>query len=453
MTAVRTLIVEADGASRGNPGAASYGSVVRDGDTGELLAELAEAIGHATNNVAEYRGVIAGLEAARQIDPDARIEVRLDSKLVVEQLSGRWQVKHPAMKPLFERARRSFPPNGVTFAWVPRSQNKHADKLANQALDAAARGEVWRPAAGRGGGGGRGGADGPSGSSGRSEAELEPVTPATQEPVTPATPAAGWSPDLGAPTRLLLLRHGVTPLTGEKRFSGLGGDPELIADGLAQAQAAARRLAGRTGPSGAVAGIGPSRAAVGTGPSGAAVGALAGVGPGADVGYRSGSNRAGDPRYGRIDAIIASPLRRTQQTALAVADATGLEPRLEAGFRELDFGAFEGLTFGEARERYPQELADFLSSSKIPAPDGESVEEVAARVAVARDRTIVRFPRKTVLIVTHVTPIKTLICQALGAPLEAVHRMELSPASLSVIDYYGDGVANVRCVNDTAHLY
>jgi probable phosphoglycerate mutase len=217
-------------------------------------------------------------------------------------------------------------------------------------------------------------------------------------------PAAAWSPDLGAPTRLLLLRHGMTPLTGEKRFSGLGGDPELIADGLAQAKAAARRL-------------------------------------------------AGDPRYGRIDAIIASPLRRAQQTALAVADATGLELRLEAGFRELDFGAFEGLTFAEARERYPQELADFLSSSKIAAPGGESVEQVAARAAVARDRTIVRFPRKTVLIVTHVTPIKTLICQALGAPLEAVQRMELTPASLSVIDYYGDGVANVRCVNDTAHLY
>ncbi len=105
---MRTLIVEADGASRGNPGAASYGAVVRDGDTGELLGELAEAIGHATNNVAEYRGVIAGLEAVRRIDPQARVEVRMDSKLVVEQLSGRWQVKHPDMKPLAERARGLF---------------------------------------------------------------------------------------------------------------------------------------------------------------------------------------------------------------------------------------------------------------------------------------------------------------------------------------------------------
>ncbi len=413
-SAVRTLVVEADGASRGNPGAASYGTVVRDGDTGELLAELAEAIGHATNNVAEYRGVIAGLEAVRQIDPDARVEVWMDSKLVVEQLSGRWQVKHPAMKPLYERARRAFPANGITFAWVPRNQNKHADKLANQALDAAARGEVWRSKTPLGGSDRSSGA-----SSGGSEPEPAPQSGA--EPVAeqgslfggqrePA-PAAGWSADLGTPTRLILLRHGVTPLTGEKRFSGLRGDPDLIPDGVAQARAAAQRLAGPL------------------------------------------PDRAGDPRYGRIDVIIASPLRRTQQTARAVADATGLEPRIEAGFQELDFGAFEGLTFAEARERYARELADFLSSPKVATPDGESVEQVAARAAVARDRTIVRFPRKTVLIVTHVTPIKTLICQALGAPLEAVHRMELTPASLTVIDYYGDGVSNVRCVNDTAHLY
>ncbi|MGH3417680.1 MAG: reverse transcriptase-like protein, partial [Actinocrinis sp.] len=163
---MRTLIIEADGASRGNPGPASYGSLVRDGDTGELLAELAETIGRATNNVAEYRGVIAGLEAARRIDPDARVEVRMDSKLVVEQLSGRWQVKHPDMKPLAERARNAFPTAGVTFAWVPRSLNKHADRLANQALDAAERGEVWHaqtpfggadgPNAGGGGTGGSG---------------------------------------------------------------------------------------------------------------------------------------------------------------------------------------------------------------------------------------------------------------------------------------------------------
>lgn len=417
---MRTLIVEADGASRGNPGAASYGALVRDGDTGELLAELAEAIGHATNNVAEYRGVIAGLEAVRRIDPQARVQVRMDSKLVVEQLSGRWQVKHPDMKPLAARARELFPVNGVAFAWVPRSQNKHADRLANQALDAAARGEVWRAEVlpvSKGPSGSAGTAN--AASSGRSSTQLSAFETGTGNgngfgtdrhgAAAWAVPAVGASADLGEPTRLLLLRHGSTALTGEKRFSGLGGDPELIPEGFAQAGAAARRFATPDG--------------------------------------------SGDPRYGRIDAIITSPLRRTQQTASAVAGAASLEPRVEDGFRELDFGAFEGLTFAEARTQYPDQLAAFFGSTASPAPGGESVEQVAARAAVARDRALVRFARKTVLIVAHVTPIKTLLCQALGAPLDSVHRMELAAASLSVIDYYGDGVANVRCINDTAHLY
>jgi probable phosphoglycerate mutase len=378
---VRTLIVEADGASRGNPGEASYGAVVRDADSGELLAELAEALGRATNNVAEYRGVIAGLDAVRRIDPAARVDVRLDSKLVVEQLSGRWQVKHPDMKPLAERARALFPDSGeITFTWVPRSQNKHADRLANEALNAAAKGEVW--------------------------ASKTPAVQGAAVSASVASPRLGWAADLGRPTRLLLLRHGVTPLTGEKRFSGLG-DPELTSDGLAQARAAARRLAG-----------------------------------GAE----------GDAVFGPIDVIVASPLRRTQQTAQAVAELAGLEVHTDEGFREMDFGGLEGLSFAEARARYPDELTAFLSSVHTAAPGGESVEQAGARAAAARDRTASRFARKTVLIVTHVTPIKTLTCQALGAPLDAVHRMELSAASLTVVDLYGDGISNVRCVNDTAHL-
>ena len=141
---MRTLIVEADGASRGNPGEASYGALVRDAESGELLAELAEALGTATNNVAEYRGLIAGLEAAAAIDPDARVQVRMDSKLVVEQMSGRWQVKHPDMKPLAARARAILPREAVGYAWIPRSENKHADRLANEALDAAAKGQFWQ---------------------------------------------------------------------------------------------------------------------------------------------------------------------------------------------------------------------------------------------------------------------------------------------------------------------
>jgi probable phosphoglycerate mutase len=135
----RRLVVEADGGSRGNPGPAGYGAVVRDATTGEVLAEASESIGRATNNVAEYSGLIAGLRAAAAIARGADVEVRMDSKLVVEQMSGRWQIKHPDMRPLAAKARETARALGrVSYTWVPRSRNAHADRLANQAMDAAA---------------------------------------------------------------------------------------------------------------------------------------------------------------------------------------------------------------------------------------------------------------------------------------------------------------------------
>jgi ribonuclease H / adenosylcobalamin/alpha-ribazole phosphatase len=135
----RRLAVEADGGSRGNPGPAGYGAVVLDATTGEVLAEVSESIGRATNNVAEYSGLIAGLRAAAAIARGADVEVRMDSKLVVEQMSGRWQIKHPDMRPLAAKARETARALGrVSYTWVPRSRNAHADRLANQAMDAAA---------------------------------------------------------------------------------------------------------------------------------------------------------------------------------------------------------------------------------------------------------------------------------------------------------------------------
>ncbi|MFE2139187.1 reverse transcriptase-like protein, partial [Streptomyces sp. NPDC059466] len=148
---MREFIVEADGGSRGNPGPAGYGSVVIDAATGETLAEAAEYIGFATNNVAEYRGLVAGLTAARELDPTATVRVRMDSKLVVEQMSGRWKIKHPDMKPLAAEAARILPPAQVTYEWIPRERNKHADRLANEAMDAGKRGEQWWPAGWPGG--------------------------------------------------------------------------------------------------------------------------------------------------------------------------------------------------------------------------------------------------------------------------------------------------------------
>ena len=136
----RRLVVEADGGSRGNPGPAGYGAVVRDAATGEVLAEVCDSLGRATNNVAEYSGLIAGLKAAAGVVRGADVEVRMDSKLVVEQMSGRWQIKHPDMRPLAARAMDTARALGrVSYTWVPRSRNAHADRLANQAMDTAAR--------------------------------------------------------------------------------------------------------------------------------------------------------------------------------------------------------------------------------------------------------------------------------------------------------------------------
>lgn len=129
------LVIEADGGSRGNPGPAGYGAVVRDGTTGEVLAERAEFLGVTTNNVAEYRGLIAGLQAAAAINSDAQIVARLDSKLVVEQMSGRWKIKHPEMQKLAREARAILPAANVSFTWIPRAENAAADSLANQAMD------------------------------------------------------------------------------------------------------------------------------------------------------------------------------------------------------------------------------------------------------------------------------------------------------------------------------
>ncbi|SCK17693.1 probable phosphoglycerate mutase [Streptomyces sp. WMMB 714] len=396
-----TLVVEADGGSRGNPGPAGYGAVVRDAGSGQVLRETAEYIGVATNNVAEYRGLIAGLRAAHELAPAAEVLVRMDSKLVVEQMSGRWKIKHPDMQPLAAEAKAVFPPGSVIrYEWIPRAKNKHADRLANEAMDAGKRGERW--------------------SAGESTAELDAAGSAVpddapaagvpsagasapaEEGAAESAPSSGWGPDLGPPTTLVLLRHGETPLTPSKRFSGSGGtDPELSGAGRRQAAAVAGALAER----------------------------------------------------GTLQAVVSSPLRRCRETAAAVAKRTGLDVRIEEGIRETDFGAWEGLSFAEVRERYPDDLEAWLGSTGVrPTGGGESFDEVTRRVAVARDKLLARYAGRKVLVVTHVTPVKILARLALGAPPESLFRMELSAASLSSVDYYADGTASLRLLNDTGHL-
>ncbi|MFC5800182.1 bifunctional RNase H/acid phosphatase [Streptomyces formicae] len=420
--AARELIVEADGGSRGNPGPAGYGAVVLDPATGEPLAERAEYIGVATNNVAEYRGLVAGLKAAKELAPDAAVHVRMDSKLVVEQMSGRWKIKHPDMKPLAAEAARVFPVGQVTYEWIPREKNKHADRLANEAMDAGKRGRQWEPSASRaalaedtraarvvgdaaaGAAKARAALVGAGAGAGAGVRADAPVTvPAPSTPSTPSTPSVGWGPaDLGTPATFVLLRHGETALTPEKRFSGSGGtDPELSPVGERQAEAVGTALAAR----------------------------------------------------GTIQDVVSSPLKRCRQTAEIVAARLGLGVRIDEGLRETDFGAWEGLTFAEVRERYGDDLDAWLASPKAtPTGGGESFATVARRVAATRDRLTEEYRGRTVLLVTHVTPIKTLVRLALGAPPEALFRMELSAASLSAVAYYADGNASLRLLNETSHL-
>lgn len=135
----RYLIVEADGGSRGNPGPAAYGTVVRDGTTGHLLAERAGYLGIATNNVAEYTGLLVGLQLCATLG-DVRVDVRMDSKLVVEQMTGTWKIKHENMRALAAQARAAINPAHVRYQWIPRERNKDADRLVNESLDAVAKG-------------------------------------------------------------------------------------------------------------------------------------------------------------------------------------------------------------------------------------------------------------------------------------------------------------------------
>ncbi|MFD0021580.1 bifunctional RNase H/acid phosphatase [Streptomyces sp. NPDC058382] len=422
MTLPHQFVIEADGGSRGNPGPAGYGAVVIDPVTGETLAEAAEYIGVATNNVAEYKGLIAGLRAAKALVPDdapgdggIRVHVRMDSKLVVEQMSGRWKIKHPDMKPLAAEAARILPASAVSYEWIPREKNKHADRLANEAMDAGRSGKQWEPSSSTAAldtprsavAGALPPVSGPPGdaAAGAARARAALNRPGT-DIARPAaeTPQVGWgaAADLGAPATFVLLRHGETALTPQKRFSGSGGtDPELSAAGRRQAEHAADAFAAR----------------------------------------------------GTVQEIVSSPLLRCRETAGAVAARLGLEVRIEDGLRETDFGAWEGLTFGEVRERYGADLDAWLASEEAaPTGGGESFAEVTHRVSAARDRLVARYAGRTVLVVTHVTPIKTLVRLALGAPPESMFRMELSAASVSTVAYYADGNASVRLLNDTSHL-
>lgn len=381
----RRFIVEADGGSRGNPGPSAYGAVVRDRDSGALLAESGASVGITTNNVAEYSGLVAGLTAAFAIDPTATVEVRMDSKLVVEQMSGRWAIKNAALRDIALAAKKIFPPQQVTYKWIPRAENSAADAIVNKVLDGA-----WTQPA----------------------PVIEVVEPqglfdlsessSAEEPAAPQRPAlVGWAPDMGAPTTLLLVRHGATQFSLDKKFSGSGGeDVPLAPIGELQVRAAAQELLARGG----------------------------------------------------ADVIVASPLLRTRQSAAIIADVLGLEVTIAPGFAECEFGEWDGHTFSEVAKIWPTELDAWLASTDVAPPGGESLSECRHRVNTARRRLIEAHRGKRVVVVSHVTPIKSCVGAALDAPHRSFFRMELMPASISTVLWWADGNCSLTGFADSAHL-
>ncbi|BCJ51264.1 bifunctional RNase H/acid phosphatase [Actinoplanes sp. NBRC 14428] len=363
------VVVEADGGSRGNPGPAGYGAVVRDVTSGDVLLERYGALGTTTNNVAEYQGLIAGLRAAAELGA-ARVDVRMDSKLVVEQMSGRWQIKNPGLRPLAAEAATLV--NGfaqVTFDWIPRERNKLADALANRAMD---------------------------------EAAGKPVRDVIEPEEKPAGAPRSWAPpSLDAATRLILVRHGETALTKQGRYSGRGDVP-LSDEGEAQAMAAAGRVAGISRD---------------------------------------------------VAAVVSSPLRRCTRTAeLIAAELGGVTVTVMPELIECDFGDWEGLSFAEVRERWPDEMDRWLDSTSVAPPGGESFQAVSKRVRGALATLRSAYPSSVVVVVSHVSPIKLILRDALAAGDAFLHRLFLDAAGVSTVDMWPDGGIAVRSVNETAHL-
>lgn len=210
-----------------------------------------------------------------------------------------------------------------------------------------------------------------------------------------------WSGATGTPTKLVLLRHGQTLMSVDRRYSGRGDVP-LTDLGQGQADVAAQRLAAMEGVGGA--------------------------------------------------KVIASPLTRTRQTAQAVVDATGGALSFHDGLLETDFGAWEGLTFLEASEQYTDLHRDWLGDSTVEPPGGESLEVVFGRVRGLLNEILSRYPGQILVVVSHVTPIKALLRLGLDVGPSIFYRLHLDLASLSIVDFYADGNASVRLINDSSHL-
>jgi probable phosphoglycerate mutase len=380
----RSLVVEADGGSRGNPGVAGWGAVVLDGATRELLHEGCAPLGKASNNVAEYTGLIEGLRAAQGIDPAADVHVRMDSKLVVEQMSGRWKIKHEDMRRLALVARDvvadiSRAGGSVTFEWIPREKNKLADALSNRGMDGVTLSRLVGEAAD---------------DTTVAEAVDEVVDPAPSGTAAPV----GVGPDLGTPTRILLVRHGVTDFTAQGRLDGRGGaDPSLNASGRSQAAAAGRAAAHLLGDTAA--------------------------------------------------RLVTSSLTRAIETGAAIAEATGLEPVVDPDWDEQNFGDWDGASVAELVREDPEALRALRNDPTYARPGGETHEEMAERVLAAFDRCVTA--GGVTVVVCHRKPIMAVLAHLLQMPHETIWRLAAAPGSLTAVEVWADGNASVAFTNRT----
>ena len=393
------LVVETDGGSRGNPGPAGYGALVRDPATGLVLAERAGYLGVVSNNVAEYSGLVAGLRAAIDIDPDAVIEVRMDSRLVVEQMSGRWKIKHDDMRRLAEQARGIVPPERVSYTWVPRSENAAADALANAAMDQRApiERDHGQPAGRAAPAVERTASTEPGVRAWSAAREVHPVVP---ERVASGAPMRF---DDAQPVTVVLVRHGETPLTVSKAYSGSSvPGPRLTDRGRLQAARAAELV------------------------------------------YRIGRDMWGD--VPDPSELIASPMVRTQETAQVLARRLGLHVRTEALFAECDFGEWEGLTAGQIEQRWPGELKRWHDDAGYRAPGGESIEDVGARMRAGLESLRAAGVGRTVVVVTHSVSVRSAVGVAIAANSSAWARIRVAPASVSIIRLWADGASEVTVV-------
>lgn len=387
------LVIFADGGSRGNPGIAGSGTAVYNEDRSQLLREIAYVVGQkSTNNVAEYHGLLRGLEAAVELGAD-EVEFYMDSKLVVEQMNGRWKIKHPDMQKLAIEARRLL--NQIprfSLEWVPRAKNSVADELSNVAMDAAAKGEpvgILDMGAGdaveTGAAVDAAGSEEPGGEAGETS------------PSTASSTAADWRSETGQSTRFILLRHGQTAMSAAKQYSGRA-NPELTELGKKQALAAAQALADT-----------------------------------------------------HIDAVVCSPLRRCQQTAAAVVEGRDLRVETVEDLIEVDFGRWEGKTFAEADAACPELHARWLKDTSVACPGGGSLRAVHRRVSAARRELQQRFEGQTILVVSHVNPIKSFVRQALDSGPQTPNHLFLELASLSEVEFFDSG-STLHRFNDVGHL-